>query len=58
MCERVPSFLRIVLSPSLTGRGGLARVDVSDDDDVDMSLFFTVKRIKVGQLVEQESRGS
>jgi hypothetical protein len=27
--------------PSLTGGGGLAGVDVSDDDDVDMSLFLT-----------------
>ena len=27
----------------LTSGGGLARVDVSDDNDVDMSLFFTVQ---------------
>ena len=26
----------------LTSGGGLAGVDVADDDDVDMSLFFTV----------------
>jgi hypothetical protein len=26
-----------------TGGGGLARIDVSDDDDVDMSLFFTMQ---------------
>ena len=25
-----------------TGGGGLARVDVSDDNDVDVSLFLTV----------------
>lgn len=29
--------------PSLTGSGGLAGVDVSDDDDVDMSLFLTIE---------------
>ena len=28
----------------LTGSGGLAGVDMADDDDVDMSLFLTVKR--------------
>jgi hypothetical protein len=28
---------------ALTGGGGLARIDVSDDDDVDMSLFFTMQ---------------
>jgi len=27
----------------LTGSGGLAGVDVSDDNDVDMSLFLTEK---------------
>ena len=30
------------LRRALTSGGGLARIDVSDDDDVDMSLFFTV----------------
>lgn len=25
-----------------TGGGGLSRIDVADDDDVDVSLFFTV----------------
>ncbi len=28
---------------ALTGGGGFAGVDVSDDDDVDMSLFLTAK---------------
>lgn len=28
---------------SLTSGGGFARVDMSDDDDVDMSLFFTIR---------------
>jgi hypothetical protein len=28
---------------ALTSGGGLARIDVSDDDDVDMSLFFTIQ---------------
>ena len=32
-----------MLRRALTGSSGLARVDVSDDDNVDMSLFFTVK---------------
>ena len=27
---------------ALTGSGGLARVDVSDDDDVDMRLLLTI----------------
>jgi hypothetical protein len=31
-----------MLCKSLTGGGGFARVDMSDDDDIDMSLFFTV----------------
>ena len=31
------------LRRALTGGGGLARVDVSDDNDIDMSLFFTVQ---------------
>jgi hypothetical protein len=30
-------------SRGLTSGGGLARIDVSDDDDVDMSLFFTIR---------------
>ena len=30
------------LVDQVTGGGGLAGVDVSDDDDVDMSLFLTV----------------
>ena len=25
-----------------TGSGGFARVDVADNDDVDVSLFFTI----------------
>lgn len=31
-----------MLCKTLTGGGGFARVDMSDDDDIDMSLFFTV----------------
>ena len=31
------------LSSAFTGGGRFARVDVPDDNDVDMSLFFTVK---------------
>jgi len=30
------------LTRSLTGGGGLARVDVADDYDVDMSLFLSI----------------
>ena len=26
----------------LTGRGGLAGIDVADNDDIDMSLFLTI----------------
>jgi hypothetical protein len=32
---------RISSAFSLTGGGGLAGVDMADDDDVDMSLFLT-----------------
>lgn len=28
--------------PGSTGGGGFAGVDVADDDDVDMNLFFTI----------------
>jgi len=31
----------------LTGSGGLAGVDVSDDNDVDMHLFFTVQAVSI-----------
>jgi hypothetical protein len=29
----------------LTGGGGLAGVDVADDDDVDVSLLLTVRKV-------------
>jgi hypothetical protein len=37
-CFGLPSFFQFLL----TSGGGLAGVDVADDDDVDMSLLFTV----------------
>jgi hypothetical protein len=36
---------------SLTGGGGLARIDVADDDHVDVHLFLTTAR----RMVSQES---
>jgi hypothetical protein len=41
ICESLAchAFLQL----SLTGGGGLAGVDMADDDDVDMSLFLTVE---------------
>ena len=36
------TILKDLCGRALTSGGGLARIDVSDDDDVDMSLFFTV----------------
>ena len=35
----------------LTGGGGLAGVDVADDDDVDMSLFFTVMIVDTSAMI-------
>lgn len=43
MCEQRSSLVRILLRLSLTGRGGLARVDMSNDNDVDVKLFLTAK---------------
>jgi hypothetical protein len=42
--------LRHVQLP-LTSGGGFAGVDMADDDDVDMSLFFTVVRVGVLAIV-------
>lgn len=35
----------------LTSGGGLAGVDVSDDDDVDMSLFLTVEMEDMSAMI-------
>jgi hypothetical protein len=40
MCVSILILFKCV-HPTLTGGGGLAGVDVSDDNDVDMSLFLT-----------------
>ena len=44
-----------MLGRALTSGGGLARVDMSDDNDVDMSLFFTIKIDEVLAMVFQMS---
>ena len=36
--------------PGNTGGGGFAGVDVADDDDVDMSLFFTIAETIVSDV--------
>lgn len=35
----------------MAGSGGLARIDVSDDDDVNVSLFLSVRDIGVSELL-------
>lgn len=37
--------------PGVTCGGGFAGVDVADDDDVDMSLLFTIKAIIVSLIL-------
>lgn len=37
--------------PALTSGGGLAGVDVSDDDDVDMSLFLTTRAEDMSEML-------
>lgn len=34
----------------LTSGGGLAGIDVSDNDDVDMSLFLTIERVDMSAI--------
>jgi hypothetical protein len=40
---------------ALTSGGGLAGVDVSDDDDVDMSLFLTVEETMLAMSIDMFS---
>jgi hypothetical protein len=49
---------REILWRALTSSGGLARVDVSDDNDVDMSLFLTVEVEDTLAMVVEMSKGT
>lgn len=48
MCSRASS--------QLTGGGRLARVDVADNDDIDMSFFLTVEKRLLSICVGDDRR--
>ena len=45
------------LVDQVTGGGGLAGIDVSDDDDVDMSLLLTARQFVSGLITARKFLG-